>query len=824
MMNRFYLLFSFLFITSGQLIFAQVPVRHSASDIELELQKLNVLGNVLYVAAHPDDENTQLIAYLSKGKLLNTAYFACTRGDGGQNLIGPEIEYRLGVIRTLELLQARKIDGGHQFFSRAVDFGYSKNPDETFKFWNKQKILSDLVWVIREFRPDVIITRFDTVPGVTHGHHTASAILAMEAFKEAGDEGKFPGQLKYVSPWSPSRLFWNTAWWYYRRNNMDTTGLIRLDVGGYNPLIGKSYSEIAAEARSMHKSQGFGVTARRGEDIEFFKQWNGVKSTSSVFDGLNLTWSRVKGGPAIESMVKDVINSFNPLDPAASVPRLVDIRKAISGISDTFWREKKLEEIDRIIYDCTGLFLETIADKQVQVEGDSITLKVEAVNRSGSAIRLDKVSIESLNLENVENVRLVNNLDTMFTLSGIIPSALPVSEPYWLVHKHPVGSYTVNDQQLIGKPLNDPPLVVKYFLTIDGEPVTYSIPVVYKYNDPVDGEVYKTVAIAPPAVIGIKRDVEIFTNGRVKSIDLTVTANRREVIGKLSLVVNNKWKVSPQHFEVNLKKEESKTFTFTVEPPGGASVDFATAQLSMDNKIYDRGMESIDYPHIPEQYLFPLAEIKMVSLKVKTRGKEIGYIQGAGDDIPEGLEQLGYHVTELSGGDLKGDLNGYDAIVVGVRAYNTVDALSTGNQNLFDYVKKGGTLITQYNNNYRMVTTDVSPYPLTLSRDRITNEDSPVRIIAPDNPIVLDPNVITGEDFEGWVQERGLYFPGKWDDHFTAVISSEDPGEKPLTGGILVAKYGSGYFIYTSLSWFREIPDGVPGAYRIFANMLSLGN
>ncbi len=807
------------------ILMAQKPAHHSSSDIYLEMQKLNVLGNVLYVAAHPDDENTQMITYFSKGKLVNTAYFACTRGDGGQNLLGPEIEYRLGVIRTLELLQARKIDGGRQFFSRAIDFGYSKNPTETFQFWDKDKILSDLVWVIREFRPDVIITRFDTTAGITHGHHTASAILAMEAFKKSGDPDYDSGQLKYVKPWSPSKLFWNTAWWYFRNNNikMDTTALIRLDVGGYNPLLGQSYSEIAAEARSMHKSQGFGVTASRGDDMEYLKQWAGTPSVNNVFDGIDISWNRVKGGQVIQNMVNDLIKNFKPDDPSKSIPGLLIIRKSIENLSDPFWKEKKLKEIDQLIYDCSGLYLEAVADKQVQVEGDSIKIRVETINRSPVNISLDGIMMDHTEINKSLKISLPYNRDTLFSIKGIIPEDMPVSEPYWLVNKHGTGNYVIPNQQMAGKPWNDPPLTMKYKITVEGKSVEYSIPVIYKYNDPIHGEVYKSLTIAPPVVTDVEKDVEIF-NGGLKKISVKVISNRDKFKGTLSFDVDKKWNISPSEYDISLDKDSSRNFTFTVTPPADESEDVMDFKITAGNKSYDRGMESINYPHIPEVYLYPLSEIKLVNLHVKIRGKMIGYLQGAGDEIPDGLEQLGYSVTELKGNDLGGDLSRFNSIVIGVRAFNTIDQLSKYNSNLFNYVRNGGTLIVQYNNNYRMVTTDVSPYPLSLSRDRITNEDSPVRIIAPDNPIMTDPNLITEKDFEGWVQERGLYFPNKWDSHFTAVISSEDPGEKPLTGGILVAKYGSGYYIYTSLSWFREIPDGVPGAYRIFANMLSLGN
>jgi hypothetical protein len=600
---------------------------------------------------------------------------------------------------------------------------------------------------------------------------------------------------------------------------------LQIDVGKYNPLLGRSYTEISAEARTMHKSQGFGSSGSRGEEIEYLKQWEGPPSTSSVFDGIDFSWNRVKGGKMLTGMIEQIVNSFNIQDPAASIPQLIRVRQTISEIEDEFWRNKKLKEVDDIIYLCAGLFLETVSAKQFIVEGDSLVFRVESINRSGKNITLKKIEILPLDIDSVFNLPLIENKETRFVLTCPDIPELTITHPFWLVEKKYTGRFKYPNQIFTGKAFNDPPVDVRFHVVIEGQDLEYDIPAVYKRNDPVAGEIYRSLVVVPPVAVDLERNVEVLINGKQKKVNVSVRANRENLSGILRLNIDKAWKVSPSEYKVDLSHSgDDSIFTFTVIPPSAETTGQFTARFTMDGREFSRGMELIEYPHIPQLYLFPGSEAKLVHLNITTRGNLVGYLPGAGDEVPAGLEQLGYQVKILSVEDLKNELNPYDAIVLGVRAFNTVGELSRYNKKLFEYVEKGGTLVVQYNTSGGMVTDEIAPYPISLSRSRVTDENAPVDIIEPDHPLLNVPNRITIKDFDGWIQERGLYFPGQWDQHFSAPFSTGDPGENPLKGGLLVAQYGSGYYIYSSYSWFREIPEGVPGAFRILANMISLGN
>src|SRR5437763_6213478 len=382
-----------------------LPKAMNAAEIQLGLQKLNVLGRVLYVAAHPDDENTNLMALWSNGSLYDTAYLSLTRGDGGQNLLGPELQERLGVIRTRELLAARQIDHARQFFTRAVDFGFSQIADEALRLWDRDKILSDVVWVIRKFRPDVIVTRFSPEDNLTHGHHTASAILVQEAFKAAADPKRFPEQLAWVKPWQATRLVWNTSPFFFQNRNQafDPTGLTILEAGGFAPLLGKAFTEIAAASLSMHKSQGVGSPPRRGTRKEYFKVLEGAPITSELFDGVDTTWSRVPKSEAIAQKVKQLLATFVPADPAASIPKLLELRSALRQAGPNEWFVAKCGEVDSIIAACLGLHIESSTTNAVVTAGQPLPIKLEAINRSKVPVQLVEartpVSNEALRLD-----------------------------------------------------------------------------------------------------------------------------------------------------------------------------------------------------------------------------------------------------------------------------------------------------------------------------------------------------------------------------------------------------------------------------------------
>jgi LmbE family N-acetylglucosaminyl deacetylase len=799
----------------------------NASEIKLALQKLNVLGRVLYIAAHPDDENTNLMAFWSNGSLYDAAYLSVTRGDGGQNILGPELGERLGVIRTEELLDARRTDHARQFFTRALDFGFSKTADETLHIWDHDKILADVVWVIRNFRPDVIVTRFSPEDDKTHGHHTASAILAQEAFAAAADPNRFPDQLAFVKPWQATRLVWNTSPFFFTNRNLpfDPTGLTVLEAGGYNPLLGKAYTEIAAASISMHKSQGVGGLPRRGSRKEYFKPLKGKPMTSSLFEDIDTTWSRIPNSESAAAEIREIISKFSPADPAASVPDLLKLRQALGKIQSGSWIPEKKAELNRIIAACLGLHAEASTATETFSPGQTASIKLEAINRSNIPVTLQEVRFPHTGESNKIDATLPSNELVTKDLSYKIPNDAPYSQPYWLRKPATLGTFTVEDQKLIGLPENPPALPVEIILQVNGQELRYIVDTKYRSADAVAGELPRPLVIAPPAFVNVADSVFIFPTNEPKPVSVRVTAATGAVKGELKLNVPQAWEASPASVPVDLKTANAEMVaTFNVKPPNQNGEGTLRAIVSIDGRDYSLGRVRISYPHIGVQTLMPPAQAKLVRADILKKGDRIGYIPGAGDDVPESLKQIGYSVKMLSEYEITAkNLEQFSAVVLGIRAYNTQDRISNWLPELFDYVKNGGLAIAQYNTTADLKTNQFGPYPLEISRDRVTDENAPVRVLAPNNPLMNAPNKITLKDFDGWVQERGLYFPNKWDPAWTPILSCNDPKEKPLDGGLLVAKSGKGFFIYTSYSWFRQLPAGVPGAYRLFANMLSLG-
>jgi len=803
------------------------PDQMNASEIQLALEKLSVLGRVLYIAAHPDDENTNLMAFWSNGSLYDAAYLSVTRGDGGQNILGSELGERLGVIRTQELLGARRIDHARQFFTRALDFGFSKTADETLHIWDHDKILADVVWIIRNFRPDVIATRFSPEDDKTHGHHTASAILATEAFAAAADPKRFPEQLAFVKPWQATRLVWNTSPFFFTNRNLpfDPTGLTVLEAGGYNPLLGKSYTEIAAASISMHKSQGVGGLPRRGSRKEYFKPLKGQPMTSSLFEGVDTSWSRVANSEFVATQIRQIISKFNPADPAASVPDLLKLRQEMSGIQDEPWPAEKKAQLDTIIAACLGLHVEASTSSETFTPGQTAPIKLEAINRSNVPVTLQEVRLPHSGESNKIDAALPSNELVTKDLSSKIPDDAPYSQPYWLRKPASLGTFAVDDQKLIGLPENPPALPVEIVLQVDGQQLRYIVDTKYRTADAVAGEPPRPLVIAPPVFVNVLDNVFVFPTNQPKPVSVRVTAATGAVKGDLKLAAPEGWEVSPASIAVDLKAANAEMVgTFSVKPPNQNSESTLRAIASIDGRDYSLGRVRISYPHIGVQTLMPPAEAKLVRADIRKKGDRIGYIPGAGDDVPESLKQIGYSVKMLGEPEITAkNLAQFSAVVLGIRAYNTQDRISVWLPELFDYVKNGGLAIVQYNTTADLKTNQFGPYPLEISRDRVTDENAPVRVLAPNNPVMNIPNKITPKDFDGWVQERGLYFPNKWDAAYTPILSSNDPKEKPLDGGLLVAKSGKGFFVYTSYSWFRQLPAGVPGAYRLFANMLSLG-
>lgn len=797
--------------------FAQTAPPASLTDIKQAFKKLNVLGSVLYVAAHPDDENTRLLAYLAQEKHYRTGYLALTRGDGGQNLIGNDQGELLGLVRTQELLAARRVDGAEQFFTRANDFGFSKGPNETLKIWDKEKVLSDVVWVIRKFKPDVIICRFPTTGEGGHGHHTASAILAQEAFTAAADPKRFPEQLQYVQPWQAKRLLWNT--FNFGGANTTAPDQFKIDVGVYNALLGKGYGEIAADSRSNHKSQGFGTAKQRGQSFEYFKTILGSAPRMDLFDDVNTTWRRVKDGEAIEQTVTTIGKSFDENNPAGSVPALVQLLGRIEKVPDAYWRDQKVKELKDLIAACAGLWFEAYAAEPAYAIGDSIPLRAQIIDRYNDKIKLNGLTTNGVN--RIAGTSIQNN--QLQTINCKLP-ANKITQPYWLETPHSIGTYNIPGQQLVGSPENPDLPAIGFDFIIEGKPIHFERRLVYKYVDPVRGEVYQPLEVAPPFTADIGSKVYIFKDNTPQNVTVKLTSFTAQNNGTIKLTAPVGWKIIPETIAfTNKKKGEEWNETFKVLPTALKNTnDQLTANVTVKEKTYRMGLHCIRYDHIPAITLFPPAQAALLKLDIQTPGENIGYINGAGDMVPDALRQLGYKVTILSEDDIvNGNLSGYDAIITGVRAYNVNSRLVVEQPKLMEYVKNGGNLVIQYNNNQGLVLNDIGPYPFKVVNQRVTDENAKVTITDPNSPALNYPNKIVPADFDGWVQERGLYFTSGADSRYQAPLQMNDAGEAPNSGSLIMTDYGKGRFTYTSLSFFRQLPAGVPGAYKLFINLLS---
>ncbi|MCB9336075.1 MAG: PIG-L family deacetylase [Flavobacteriales bacterium] len=811
-----------LMIACLTMVFAQKPHQANSSEIYQKIKKLNVLGNVLYLAAHPDDENTRFIAYCANEKLMNTAYLSLTRGDGGQNLIGPEIREELGIIRTQELLAARRTDGGQQFFTRANDFGYSKTPEETLEIWDKDKILSDVVWIIRKFKPDVIVCRFPTDGKGGHGHHTSSALLGQEAFKIAADPTVYPEQLQFVEPWQAKRIVVNTGRWWNDKISADDSGVVAEDIGLYNPELGISYNELAAKSRTMHKSQGFGSTGTRGEQLEFFEHLEGKEAENSLFDDVDFTWKRAEGGEKIEALIQTIIQSYEVAHPEKSITKLVELKKAVLNLKDEFWRVKKKNEIDALIKDCAGLYLEAKTDDYWATNGDSVKVNFELIARNFEGMKLKRIVVHQNNqLEELDLLLKLNHENELKRTYFI--NDFDESQPYWLKEQGTLGTYKVDEQLLIGTPENFPALSFSVDVEINGWELNYAVPLVYKWNDPVKGEQYRPFEVVPPVFVNFMEETQLFSNLSERKIEMVVKAATNNVNAVLSLNAPKGWELTQNTFKVGLKnKGDEQKIETILKPSSEAMNGELTVTVKVNKRECNQSLKTITYDHIPTQIYMPKAKVQLVYIDLIKKGEKIGYINGAGDVIPEALRNVGYEVTELSENDLD-NLKQFDAIVLGIRALNTNDRIDFYMPKLLAYCKNGGNLILQYNTSHRVNTENFAPYPLKLSRDRVTEEDAAVSFLKPEHPVLNTPNKITQKDFESWVQERGLYFPNEWDEQYDAILSWHDKGEEAKNGSLLVAKYGEGYYVYTGISFFRELPAGVPGAYRLLVNLISLG-
>jgi len=804
------------------LLFSFSAQQLSGSEIYHQIKKLNVLGNVLYLAAHPDDENTRFISYCANEKLLNTGYLSLTRGDGGQNLIGTEIREELGIIRTQELLSARRVDGGQQFFTRANDFGYSKTPEETLKIWDKEKILSDVVWVIRNFRPDLIVCRFPTNGKGGHGHHTSSALLAMEAFDLAADSLAFKEQLKHVSIWQPKRVVVNTGRWWNSDISDNDPGVVSLDIGGYNDLLGTSYNELAALSRSMHKTQGFGSTGKRGEFLEFFEYLKGDTASNELFESLDFSWGRTSKSAAIQSLISDIIRNFSINTPSQSIPRLLKLRTAISKLEDQYWKEIKMKEVEDLILQCSGLYIEMTTLSSKKSNEDSVSFNLEIINRSNIKMKLKSISCKDFNFHKKFSKSLKENQKNILKNKTIVPAKLPISQPYWLEKPSSLGAYNVDSLQLIGRAENNPSAEFLISVEVGDATIDYRRPLIFKWNDPVKGEQNKNWIVCPKVTANIDQKVMIFSNESAQKILVTVVAHSANQNGDINIIHPQGWKVEgPTEYSLKTVDEEL-VLEYFISPNKNANSGTLKVQINGTDAY---AINTIVYDHITEQRWFPKSELQLVHLNLNTVPKKIGYLMGAGDLVDQHLKILKYDINQISTKDLTlKDLKNYDVVITGVRFFNVEEKAPYISNLLLKYVNQGGNLIVQYNTSYRLKTKDFYPYPLQISRDRVTQEDAQVTFLNDSHPVMNFPNKLTKNDFNNWVQERGLYFPNVWSKEYQPIFSWTDFNEEPKKGSLLIAKYGKGYYTYTGISFFRQLPAGVSGAYKLLVNIISLNN
>ncbi|WP_243322614.1 PIG-L family deacetylase [Geothrix sp. SG200] len=815
---------------------AQVPVR-DAAELEKQLDRLQTVGSVLYLAAHPDDENTAVLATLSKGRNLRTAYLAITRGGGGQNLIGPELGDGLAAIRTQELLAARRIDGAEQYFTSAVDFGFSKTAEESLRMWGHDRILAEVVRTIRTFRPDVILTRFPPDARAGHGHHAASALLAIEAFKAAADPDRFPEQIAAgLRPWQATRLLWN-HYLFTDEAPAPPAGSLTLEVGAYDPLLGRSYGELAAESRSQHRSQGFGVLAQRGRRLETFERLEGRPATADLFEGIDLTWSRFRGTRGLATLLREAREGFRPEHPAGVLSPLIRARQALGALPAGTLAEPlvqaKAAELEDAIRAAAGLWVEAIADRQRLAPGDRLTVHAALLARGDGALALESLALESVRPEGSrvlesrrEGAILPGNAPWKAAFSFAVPADTPLSQPHWLGGP--------GAEAWAGLPESPAPFRLRARLKTSDGSFEVTVPVQYRFRDPVLGERYQPLAVVPAALVTFADPVLAFETQAAKELRLQVLAGGAAATGRVRLRVPAGWAVDPSEQTFALAHAgEKKELSFRITPPASAASGALLAEVDLGAGFSGaRGLVVVDHPHIPLQTLLPEARVRLERFDLKHDGRRIGYVMGAGDDIPQALRRIGYEVDLLTDEALaREDLARFDAIVLGIRAFNTRPALQTLKERLHAYVAAGGTELVLYTVNTgfpginaAMVTEAIGPYPFKVGRKRVTVETVPVRLLKPDHPVFHWPNEIRAADFDGWVQERSLYHAEGWDARYTPLLGMADPGEAEDAGALIVARHGKGHYVYTGLSFFRQLPDGVPGATRLFANLLALGH
>ena len=789
------------------------------------LKQLGANKRVLVIGAHPDDEDTELLAILSRGMGVRAAYLSLSRGEGGQNLIGPELGPELGIIRTEELLAARQLDGARQFFTRAYDFGFSKTADETFRFWPRDSLLVDVLAVIRRFRPQIVVSIFSGTPRDGHGQHQVAGIVARQAFETLRD-----------SSWGPVKLY-RAAW-----SDTGATTL-RLDGGALDPLAGRSYHQIAMAGRSRHRSQDMGQFERAGPSVDrlAFVEWRdgrrGTKDGDGLFAGVDTV---LHGRARYVALLDSARVRLNPSRPAAIVPLLVralrELGRGTVGETDAEQRES----LEHALAAAAGVAIDGFVDDGIVIPGERLEVEATVWNAGAGGVTLDGIDVTAPPGWKVERLDAATSpvpqgaLATRRFAVTVAPDA-PRSQPYFLRHPLAGGLYdwTGTPADWRGLPFEPSLVEMAARLTIAGQPVTLRREVVYRYRDQGIGEVRRPIVVTQPFDVAVTPDLVVWpidgAAGGPRHFTITVT-NRARGPAATQVVVTppSGWAAAPAESLSFQREDEAKSLTVTVALPPGARPGVYALQAAAvtAGERKEGALAVIDYPHIRPRPVAhaSTAELRAarIALPAVTR---VGYVRGASDRVPEALQSVGVPL-ELLGPDTlaRGDLSRYDAIVIGSRAYEVDAALVASNGRLLDYARTGGLVIVQYQQ-YPFVNGNFAPYRLSIARphDRVTDETAPVTERDAAHRVFHVPNEIGPDDWAGWVQERGLYFAHDWDAAYTPLLETHDPGEPPLFGGLLVAAVGQGTYVYTGLSFFRQLPAGVPGAYRLFANLLALG-
>ncbi|MBK6798987.1 MAG: PIG-L family deacetylase [Acidobacteria bacterium] len=867
------LLFALLVQVSSYTVTADTrpaPEDRGSSGLALALRRLQTIASVLHTAAHPDDESTELLAYLARGQGARVAYMALNRGEGGQNGIGPELWEGLGVIRTEELLSARKLDGAEQYFSRSFDFGFTRSPEETLQKWNREEVLGDMVRVIRMMRPLVVVSGFSGTARDGHGQHQVAGTLTPEAIKGAADPSRFPEQIgkEGLQPWQVQKV-------YGRLFGPCQGKCAEFDVGVFDPVLGRSYAELAADGRSRHRSQDFGMIQARGSQVRSFPLWQSLvqvpEKETSLFGGLDVSITGIakfagtdgqRMLPAlgrIRDLAAKAMSEFRMQQPELIAPHLAEglrevraLRASLGNLDpatkanvDNMLGRKEREFGDALIK-AHGVIVDALSNTEIVTPGESFEITANIYlgrvsQKAGVAADVKVITPQGWKIESSKEeveqptgimamVRGRENPDINPRFRATPPENAPPTQPYWLAKQRTKDQFDWDDTMPRNLPFGPAVAHALVELTLSGQRVTINQPVEYRFADKTFGEIRRELKVAPAVTLILSPSMLIIPSGsqnRTREISIDITHNaRKNTNGTLKLVAPQGWKVEADSRPLAFTRQGEKTArTYRVTPPAGANGTFdLKAAVESEGREYTNGYSVISYPHIENHFIYHPAATKVEVFDVKVAGNlKVGYIMGSGDDGPSALSQLGLNVKQIGPSELaSGDLSVYDTIILGIRVYEVNEDVMSNNKRLLEYVSNGGTLIVQYNKD-EFARGRFAPYPVQMQRGlRVTDENAPITVLDPGHPLFNFPNRIVDADWKGWVQERGLYFLSEWDSRYTPLLAAPDDTGTVLKGGQLIAQYGKGNYIFTGYAWFRQFPAGVPGAYRLFANMVSL--